>query len=194
MSNPTESAAAASGAVAPPAPRRPGVKDLLSHPAHLVAFGFGSGLSPVAPGTVGTLWAWLSFAVLWPWLGVRGWGVVVGLSLPLGVWACTVAARRLRAADPGAIVWDEIVAFWLVLWVLMPISVWEQFGAFVLFRALDALKPGPVGWADRLVGWRAGEAIGWRHGAGILVDDLVAALTTLVVLAAAVRAWAAWSA
>ena len=87
------------------------------HPAHWVALGFGSGLSPLAPGTVGTLWGWLAFVVFDRWLGPWQWGVVIALALAVGAWACTRTARALQVPDPGAIVWDEIVAFWIVLLV-----------------------------------------------------------------------------
>ena len=91
------------------------------------------------------------------------------------------SARKLGLADPGAIVWDEVVAFWLVLWLITPAGFWSQAVAFVLFRFFDAVKPGPVGWADRLFKHPAGEgAIGWREGFGILFDDLVAAFCTLL--------------
>jgi phosphatidylglycerophosphatase A len=92
-------------------------------------------------------------------------------------------------SDPGAIVWDEIVAFWLVLWLVMPAGWWMQAVAFALFRFFDAAKPGPVAWADGLFKARAGEPIGWRQGLGILFDDLVAAGCTLIVLALGVQAW-----
>jgi phosphatidylglycerophosphatase A len=103
---------------------------------------------------------------------------LIGLSLPLGWWASTVTARNLGVSDPGNIVWDEIVAFWLVLWLLLPAGFWAQFWAFVLFRFFDAAKPGPVGWADRLF-----KGFGWRAGFGIMFDDLVAAFCTLLVIA-----------
>jgi phosphatidylglycerophosphatase A len=161
-----------------PPPRRPTVAFLLSHPAHLLALGFGSGLSPVGPGTVGTLWAWFTFFLLQHWLAPEQLGELIALSLPLGWWACTVAARNLGLADPGCIVWDEVVAFWIVLWVLAPASPGLQGAAFVLFRFFDMAKPGPVGWADRY--FHGG---GWRGGFGILADDLVAAFCTLLVIA-----------
>lgn len=168
-------------------PRRPSVRLMLGHPLHLLSFGFGSGLSPIAPGTVGTLWAWIAFLMLDPWLDTTGWAVVLGGGLALGWWACTRTAQALRTADPGAIVWDEVLAFWLILWVLMPAnSVW-QMAAFLLFRYFDAAKPGPVGWADRLFKGRAGQRPGWAQGWGILFDDLVAAGCTLLVLALAQR-------
>ena len=164
-------------------PVRPTARLMLRHPAHLVALGFGSGLSPKAPGTVGTLWAWVAFLVLSRWLDAAAWGWVLALSLPVGLWACTVTAQHLRIADPGAIVWDEVIAFWLVLWLLMPAGWLAQLCAFGLFRYFDAAKPGPVGWADRLYKLKAGQAIGWRQGWGIIFDDLVAAACTLLVIA-----------
>ena len=170
----------------PPVPRaasKANWRFLFAHPAHALALGFGSGLSPIAPGTVGTLWAWLAFALLRPHLSSAQWGGLIGASLLLGWWACTVAARNLALADPGAIVWDEIVAFWLVLWLVTPASFWAQCGAFVLFRFFDAAKPGPVAWADSLFKGRRGQPIGWAQGFGILFDDLVAALCSLLVIA-----------
>ncbi len=161
-----------------PAGGRPTPRFLLAHPAHLVALGFGAGLSPLAPGTVGTLWAWAAFLVLQLWLP-RPWLVAVVLaSVPVGWWASTVTARHLRLLDPGAIVVDEVMAFWLVLLVLMPAGWGAQLAAFALFRFFDAAKPGPVGWADSLF-----HGFGWRGGLGIVLDDLVAAFCTLFVLA-----------
>jgi phosphatidylglycerophosphatase A len=168
---------------APLAPRRATLRFMVAHPARWLALGFGSGLSPVAPGTVGTLWAWAAFVVAAPWLSDAQWGWVIAASLPIGWWACTRTAQHLRQADPGAIVWDEVVAFWAVLWLVMPAGLLAQAVAFGLFRYFDAAKPGPVGWADRRYKLRPGEAIGWRQGFGILFDDLVAALCTLLVIA-----------
>lgn len=159
-------------------PRRASVGFMLSHPAHLLALGFGAGLSPLAPGTSGTLWAWLAYLAMQQWLSPQQIGYVILVSLPLGWWACTVTARHLRVCDPSAIVWDEIVCFWMVLWLLMPAGLEAQVLAFVLFRVFDAAKPGPVGWADRMF-----KRDGWLGGFGILIDDIVAAFCTLVVLA-----------
>ena len=162
------------------APRRPDVRFLLSHPAHAIALGLGSGLSPKAPGTVGTLWAWASFLVMQLWLSQAAIGWLIVASLPLGWWACTRAAEHLGLLDPGCIVWDEIVAFWAVLWLLAPAGWLTQLVAFAVFRFFDAVKPGPVGWADRLF-----HGFGWRGGLGILLDDLVAAFCTLFLFAIA---------
>lgn len=168
---------------------RAGVRFMLARPARWVALGFGAGLSPLAPGTVGTLWAWLSFLVLDRWLTAPGWALLIAASLLLGQWACTRTAQALEVADPGAIVWDEIVAFWLVLWLVMPGGFWAQAAAFALFRYFDAAKPGPVRWADRLFKLQPGQAIGWRQGFGILFDDLVAAACTLMTIAVGVAVW-----
>ena len=168
---------------------RPTAAFMLRHPAHWLALGFGSGLSPRAPGTVGTLWGWLSFLVLSQWLSPAQWAMLIAAALLVGVWACTLTAQHLQVGDPGAIVWDEIVAFWIVLWLLTPASWWVQLAAFVLFRYFDAAKPGPVGWADRRYKLRPGQAIGWRQGFGIVFDDLVAALCTLLVIALGARLW-----
>jgi phosphatidylglycerophosphatase A len=162
-----------------PAVMRPGVRFMLSHPAHAIALGFGSGLSPAAPGTVGTLWAWLAYLVLQQWLSPGAIGLVIVASLAVGWWACTVTASHMRVLDPGSIVWDEVIAFWIVLWLLMPAGVWSQAAAFVVFRLFDAVKPGPVAWADDLF-----HGFGWRGGFGIIFDDLVAAFCTLLVIAA----------
>ena len=162
----------------PPAPFKPNAKFLLAHPAHFVALGFGSGLSPIAPGTAGTLWAWLAYLLLAPAFSVAqiGW-LIVGATL-VGWWACTVTARHMAVLDPGSIVWDEVVAFWLVLWLVMPTDFTGQLVAFLLFRFFDAVKPGPVAWADQ-----AFKGSGARGGFGILFDDFVAAFCTLLVIA-----------
>ena len=165
------------------APIKPNAKFLLAHPAHFIALGFGSGLSPFAPGTAGTLWAWLAYLALQPWLTASQMGWLIGASAVVGWWACTVTAKNMAVADPGSIVWDEVVAFWLVLWLIMPTGFTGQLVAFALFRFFDAVKPGPVAWADQhFKGFNA------RGGFGILFDDIVAAFCTLLVIAA----WTFW--
>lgn len=172
-------------------PLAPTTRFMLSHPAHVLALGFGSGLSPSAPGTAGTLWAWLVFVLLQPLLNDVQWGLVIAASVPLGWWACTVTARHLRVLDPGSIVWDEVVAFWLVLWLISPTGLAGQLAAFVLFRFFDAVKPGPVAWADQLFHDvdPVSDPAAWRKaGWGIMLDDLVAAFCVLLVLAV----WRSW--
>lgn len=164
---------------APQALAVPTARFMFARVSHLIALGFGAGLSRFAPGTVGTLWAWAAFlvieALLHPtdvaWAGIIAFGTLVGW------WASVRTAERSGIADPGFIVIDEIVAFWLVLWLAMPMGLLGQALAFALFRFFDAAKPGPVAWADQFFkGW------GWRGGWGIMFDDLVAAFCTLLVI------------
>lgn len=156
-----------------PARRPITVGFMLSHPAHFIALGFGSGLSPMGPGTVGTLFGWASYLVLSLYFTVSDWAVLLALSIVGGVWICGRTARALGVSDPGSVVWDEIVAFWLVLLVVTPASFWGQCVAFLLFRFFDAVKPPPVRYFDRTV----------KGGLGIMLDDLVAAFCTLLVIA-----------
>ncbi len=173
------------------APQRATARLMWRHPAHVMALGFGSGLSPMAPGTVGTLWGWASFLLLQHWIGTGPqadwvWAGVLVLGWFVGCWACARTARSLGVADPGSVVWDEIWAFWLMLWIMSPVDWRGQLLAFVAFRYFDAAKPGPVGWADGLFKVQADGDIGWRQGLGIMLDDLVAAMCALMVLALAV--------
>ncbi|NML16299.1 phosphatidylglycerophosphatase A family protein [Azohydromonas caseinilytica] len=165
------------------APRRATLRFMLPHPAHWIALGFGSGLAPKAPGTVGTLWAWLSFLVLDRWLTSAQWGWLIAGSAGVGWWACTRTAQHMNTGDPGAIVWDEVIAFWIVLWLAMPMGLLGQLVAFGLFRFFDAVKPGPVGWADSLFKSHENRPPSWAQGFGILIDDLVAAFCTVLVIA-----------
>ena len=141
------------------------------NPARAIATGFGVGLAPVAPGTFGTLAAW---PLGW-WLSGLDPIItlpVIGFSFILGIWACSVAGRRLGVADHGSMVWDEIVAFLLIL-VVVPRALDWQAAAFVLFRAFDIAKPPPIRWFEER----------FRGGFGVMFDDLVAAGYTLLVLA-----------
>jgi len=177
--------------VTTPGPVVPTGQFMMAHPAHVMALGFGSGLSPKAPGTMGTLWAWALFALLQYRLTEAQWGWLIAISILAGWWVCMVTARHMRTLDPGSIVWDEIAAFWLVLWLVSPTGFWGQLVAFALFRFFDAVKPGPVAWADQLYhhvdpdtdpgAWR-------KAGWGIMFDDLVAAFCTLLVIAL----WRSW--
>ncbi len=163
---------------------RPGVRFLLAHPAHFIALGAGVGLARIAPGTVGTLWAWLAFLVLDLLLTPAQLGLLILAGLLIGWWACTVTAQHMQVADSSHIVWDEVVAFWLVLWLLLPAGLAVQGLAFALFRFFDAVKFGPGAWADRNF-----KGLGPRGGLGILLDDVVAAFCTLLVLALSSPYW-----
>ncbi|MCB1909317.1 MAG: phosphatidylglycerophosphatase A [Rhodocyclaceae bacterium] len=151
---------------------RPDFRFLTAHPAHFVACGFGSGLSPKAPGTAGTLAAWVTFPLLATGLGEGPLLILLALFFVLGVVVAERTGRALGVSDHGAIVWDEMVPFWLIL-VLTPKSWMWQTAAFALFRFFDIVKPPPVRWADRRV----------KGGFGVMLDDLIAAGYTLLVLA-----------
>jgi len=168
--------------LAPPTVR-PTARFMLGHPARIIALGFGSGLSPFAPGTAGTLFAWATYVLLLNRLSTFEVGALIAISLAVGWWACARTADEMRVLDPGSIVWDEVAAFWIVLWLVMPAGFWMQLAAFALFRGFDVAKPGPVGWADKLF-----HGFGWRGGLGIMLDDLVAAFCALLVIAA----WRFW--
>lgn len=156
--------------------RQPTLRFMLSHPAHFISLGFGTGLAPFAPGTFGTLLG--LFAVRWLHPLLDDATLFAGLlgALLIGTWAAGVTGRALGESDHGAIVCDEVVAMGLVT-AMLPGSLWLQAWSFLLFRLFDILKPGPVGWADRHV----------KGAVGVMLDDLVAALLTLLVIALAMR-------
>ncbi len=164
----------------PPPMVRPTPQFMFARLSHLIALGLGSGLSPRAPGTVGTLWAWAAFLLIQTGAQPSDltWALLIACTGLVGWWASRATVQRCGVADPGYIVIDEIVAFWAVLWLTMPAGFWQQAAAFGLFRFFDAAKPGPVAWADR-----AFKGTGWRGAWGIMFDDLVAAFCTLLVLA-----------
>ena len=128
--------------------------------------GFGSGLSPRAPGTVGSLVGLVLFLPLLT-VPILVQIAVVGAGLIIGIFLSQRVAEALSIKDPGIIVWDEFVGMWIaMLWI--PGLYWLPL-AFVVFRLFDILKPWPVGWADREL----------EGGLGIMVDDVLAGLLTL---------------
>jgi len=153
---------------------RPSWRFLLSHPAHLVAFGFGAGLMPVAPGTWGTLLAPPVFLLVSPRLDPLEFLLMLAVLFALGVWACEVTGRVIGAADHGGMVWDETVAFLLVLFFAPATLPWQA-AAFLLFRLFDILKPPPIRYYDQAL----------KGGFGVMFDDLIAASYALLVLAVA---------
>jgi phosphatidylglycerophosphatase A len=154
-------------------PRRATAGFVFSHPAHAIAFGFGVGLAPVAPGTFGTLLAFPLHAAVAPRLGPQLHVLLLVALFVVGVWACQRTGRDLGVHDHGGMVWDETVAFLLVLFLTPPGLVWQAF-AFLLFRLFDIFKPMPIRHFDRSI----------RNGAGVMLDDLVAAFYALLCLAA----------
>jgi phosphatidylglycerophosphatase A len=155
-------------------------RTLLAHPAGWIATGFGSGLSPVAPGTAGSLLALL------PWLALRElpllyYAATIAVAFALGVWACGWLVRTLRVSDPGVAVWDEFVGQWIAL---VPLLVWPRgelwiIAGFILFRIFDIWKPWPVSWADSRIG----------GGLGVMLDDAIAGAYAALVLALLLRSW-----
>ncbi len=150
----------------------PSLRFLFSHPAHLVACGFGSGLSPFAPGTVGTLFAWVTFPLLRPWMNDFELLAFLLACFIGGVLAAHKTGADLGVIDHGSIVWDEIGPFWLVL-VFCPVSWLWQGTAFLLFRLFDIFKPQPARYFDEKV----------KNGFGVMTDDLVAGGYTVLSLA-----------
>jgi phosphatidylglycerophosphatase A len=149
---------------------------MLTHPAHWIAFGCGSGLLRPAPGTWGTLAAWFAFVTLDPLLTTGVWVVVIALTAGIGTWAAGRTGRTLGRPDHGAIVIDEIVAFWLVLLFLPPDLLAQALG-FLAFRLFDILKPPPIRAVDRR----------FKNGVGVMADDLIAAFYALLLAAITVR-------
>lgn len=156
---------------------------LLSHPAGWIATAFGAGLSPKAPGTVGSAVALLPWWFLLRGLPLAWYVAVLVVGFALGVWVCAVAGRRLGVQDHGALVWDEVVAMWLTLLAAPAGWPWMVAG-FALFRLFDIWKPWPVRWADRRV----------HGGFGVMLDDVLAGGYALVVLQLAALAVAHWQA
>ena len=152
----------------------PSLRFLLAHPAHLIACGFGSGLSPFAPGTVGTLFAWATYPLFRPWFGDTLLLALLAACFVAGVFAAQRTGADLGVVDHGAIVWDEIVPFWLVLF-FCPAGLLWQLAAFLLFRLFDIVKPQPARYFDEQV----------KNGLGVMSDDLVAGAYTILVLAIA---------
>jgi phosphatidylglycerophosphatase A len=166
-------------------------KWVMSSPSRALAFGFGSGLAPFAPGTVGTLWGWAAFLLASYFFTSTDFLWIIAGGVILGCWVCGQVSEELGKTDFGGIVWDEIVAFWLILIFIMPAGIGLQILAFALFRFFDAVKPGPIGRIDRYFKQIEGNAdhnpsnfgqIIWR-GFGIIADDLAAAFFTLLAVA-----------
>ena len=139
-------------------------------PIQFLAFGFGSGLAPKAPGTFGTLAAipiyW--FIADWPATWYAGFILVTAL---FGIWICGAASRQLGVHDHGGIVWDEFVGYWITMWAVPVDWVWILAG-FLVFRVFDIAKPWPIRALDRKV----------KGGFGIMIDDIVAGVMACITL------------
>ncbi|MDD5241352.1 MAG: phosphatidylglycerophosphatase A [Sulfuricella sp.] len=157
----------------------PDLRFILRHPAHFLAFGFGTGLSPFAPGTVGTLVGFPIYFLLHG-LDPVAYFAVVALLYVAGIWFCDVAGKALGVADHGGIVWDEIVALLLVL-PFAPATPAGFIAAFLLFRLFDIWKPFPIRYADKHI----------HGGFGVMFDDLLAAGYAIACLLAMTH-WKLW--
>jgi len=147
------------------------LRALLTHPASWIASGFGAGLSPIAPGTAGSLVALIPW-----WFVLRGlpigWYIVVLIAaFAVGVWACDVAGKRLGVEDHRALVWDEFVGQWIALCLAPAGWAWMAAG-FLMFRLFDIWKPWPIRVADRRV----------HGGLGVMLDDVLAGVYALIVV------------
>ncbi|MBT5388263.1 MAG: phosphatidylglycerophosphatase A [Porticoccaceae bacterium] len=142
----------------------PSFKELLRSPSLMLGFGFGSGLSPKAPGTMGTLAA-IPLWLLMSQLSQPTYLVVIAIAAVAGIYICGSAADKTGVHDHGGIVWDEFVGFWIAM-SFLPLSYVTVALGFVLFRLFDILKPWPIGWLDKKV----------SGGFGIMLDDIIAGL------------------
>ncbi|PIJ52279.1 phosphatidylglycerophosphatase A [Erwinia sp. OAMSP11] len=143
----------------------------MSDPWHLLATGFGSGLSPWLPGTMGSLAA-IPFWCLLRLLPLELYSLLLLLGISIGVYLCHRTARDMGVHDHGSIVWDEFIGMWITL-LAIPAFDWHWvLAGFVIFRILDMWKPWPIRWFDRNV----------QGGMGIMVDDIVAGIISAMLL------------
>jgi phosphatidylglycerophosphatase A len=160
---------------------RHSVVSIWRNPIHLLAFGFGSGLAPKAPGTAGTAVGLLIYFLL-PNMSWPVYLVFLAVAFVLGIWLCGKTAHALGVHDHGGIVWDEFVGYWITLFMVPSGWAWVVLG-FVVFRLFDILKPWPIGWVDRKV----------EGGLGIMLDDVIAGIMAALCIQATylLSSWAA---
>ena len=150
------------------------IKQIMTDPVLFLAFGFGSGLSKKAPGTMGTVAAipvYILFALTNFWV----FSFLTIVSTIVGIWICDVAAKKLDEHDYGGIVWDEVAGYLITMWFVVatvPYSWTAILAGFVLFRIFDILKPQPIKWADSKV----------TGGLGIMLDDVIAGVFAGLIL------------
>ena len=145
-------------------------RTVMKDPVHILAFGFGTGLAPLAPGTFGSLPGILFFWLTMDFVLYVQLGVALAITL-VGIWFCGESARRIGVHDHGCIVWDEIVGMYVTL-LVAPFSVVGWTLAFVLFLFMDIVKPWPIRDLDHRI----------SGGVGIMLDDLAAALYAAILL------------
>ncbi len=140
------------------------MKTIWRHPVYFLAFGFGSGAVPKAPGTAGTLVA-VGIYLLLPPLSALVYGLMLLLTFALGIYLCGKTAADLGVHDHGGIVWDEFVGYWITMFMAPAGWLWVLLG-FGLFRLLDIVKPWPISWVDKEL----------KGGLGIMLDDVLAGI------------------
>ena len=150
--------------------KQPPAKVVFGHPAHFLAFGFGSGLSPIAPGTAGTLAA-IPLFVAFSFLPMAAYLALTLLVTVAGFWICGRSSELLGVHDHRGIVWDEIAGY-LITMIGAPLAWPWVLAGFVLFRIFDVFKPWPANWADRQL----------HGGVGIVMDDVFAGIYALIVM------------
>lgn len=131
---------------------------------HFLATGFGAGLSPFAPGTMGTLVA-IPLYLLLQWLPLSIYAIVTIFAFLIGIWLCEKTSLSLKTHDHPSIVWDEMVGFWITMFAI-PCSIFTVLLGFLLFRGFDIQKPWPISWVDKNI----------QGGFGIMLDDMLAAI------------------
>jgi phosphatidylglycerophosphatase A len=151
-------------------PIQPTAGFVFSHPVHLLAFGLGTGLSPLLPGTIGTLLA-VPLYLIMQYLPLWGYLSITAILLCCGIWICQYTTRALGVHDYEGIVWDELVGYLVTMCMAPHGWAWVVAG-FVVFRFFDILKPWPVSWVDSHI----------MGGAGIMMDDVIAALYGFLVV------------
>jgi len=143
----------------------------LTNPIHFLAVGLGSGMSPIMPGTMGTLMAillWLLFYQLAP---VLYWILII-VGFVFGCFLCQKTSDDTHTHDSGHIVWDEFIGMWITLFFIPHVSILWIAIAFVTFRLFDMAKPWPIRWFDQKI----------SGGFGIMIDDVIAAIFSSAVV------------
>ena len=146
-------------------------KQVFTNPVHFLAYGFGAGLSPKAPGTMGTLVTIPIYVLLMMYASGAVYLAVLAVALVAGIFICGYTAKQIGVDDPKSVVWDEVVGY-LITMLGLPLGWVWVIGGFLLFRLFDIWKPWPIRWADRNI----------KGGFGIMFDDVLAAIPACVLL------------
>jgi phosphatidylglycerophosphatase A len=169
-----DSPAESPGMPTPPPPIAP---QPFRDPIQFLAFGFGSGLAPKAPGTAGTLVA-IPLYLLMSQLSLPLYTLLTLAACIVGIWICGEASKKLKVHDHPGIVWDEFAGFWITMWAL-PVSWFTVVLGFAVFRFFDIVKPWPIRFYDRNLG----------GGLGIMLDDILAGIASCAVVHSVLYLW-----